>query len=142
MPVNLARLHPLFESKLARFLAVGAANTAFGYTAFAVVYILSDKPNTALIAATIIGILFNFFTTGRIVFGSKTWRKFVPFCAAYGVSYMVNLLLLNSMLSFGVPALVAQAISIPLTIAVSYTINLNIVFRASSTGTAVDSGEH
>src|SRR5689334_4804355 len=122
MAIDMARLKPLRESKLARFLAVGALNTVFGYSIFAVVYLFSGRANIALIVATIIGVLFNFFTTGRFVFRSKTWRRFVPFCGAYGASYLVNLVLLNSMLSFGATALVAQAMSIPLTIAVSYAI--------------------
>ena len=109
---------------------MGILNTIFGYSAFAGLFILTNQRNGSLIVATILGILFNFFTTGRIVFGNKTWRTLLPFILAYGVALGLNLMALSVLVRLGVATLIAQAISLPLVVVVSYLINARFVFRA------------
>ena len=118
------------QRQLLRFLAVGILNTVFGYSAFAGLFILTNQRDGSLIVATILGILFNFFTTGRIVFGNKTWRTLLPFILAYGVALGLNLMALNVLVRLGVGTLIAEAISLPLVVVVSYLINARFVFRA------------
>jgi putative flippase GtrA len=52
-----------------RFLAVGVLNTAFGYAFFALLVWAGLWYPAAAAASTIGGIVFNFNTTGRLVFG-------------------------------------------------------------------------
>src|SRR4051794_31535961 len=85
----------LTRVRFIRFLAVGALNTAFGYGVFAVVYLATARHNLAVVVATGLGILFNFATTGRLVFGNRSWRKLLPFALAYGAALALNLVALN-----------------------------------------------
>ena len=112
-----------------RFLAVGMLNTVFGYSAFALLFVVTQNRNASLIAATVLGTLFNFFTTGRIVFGNRTWRTLLPFVLAYGVALVLNLLVLNLLVALKVGTLVAQAVSLPVVVVISYLINARFVFR-------------
>ena len=57
------------KRKFVRFLLVGVLNTLFGYFSFATLIIIGLDYKLAALLATIIGVLFNFQTTGRLVFG-------------------------------------------------------------------------
>lgn len=115
--------------RLFRFLAVGVVNTAFGYGMFAVLYVLTVRIDVAVVGATVLGIFFNFFTTGRFVFGNRSWRALVPFFLAYGVALCLNLLILDLLVLLRVPPLWGQAICLPIVVAVSYLINARFVFN-------------
>ena len=111
-----------------RFLIVGGVNTIFGYSIFALVFLASKSPTLAIVVATAIGVLFNFMTTGRLVFGNRLAVTIVPFVMGYGVTMVLNIVLVNIALWLGVGALVAQALSLPLLVITSYLINAKIVF--------------
>ena len=55
-----------------RFLLIGAVNTIFGYGVYALLIFLRCDYKIAALAGTVLGVLFNFLTTGRIVFGTRT----------------------------------------------------------------------
>ncbi|MFN6273722.1 MAG: GtrA family protein [Microcystis sp.] len=62
--VNLIKKH-----KLVRFLLVGILNTLFGYFLYGSLILIGINYKLAALLATIIGVLFNFQTTRRLVFG-------------------------------------------------------------------------
>lgn len=117
------------QRRMLRFLIVGGINTVVGYTLFVMFYLLTYRPNLSLVAATVIGVLFNFFSTGRIVFANRSWRALPGFVMAYGVALAMNAVTLNLLLHVGVATLIAQAISLPVVVLVSYLINSRLVFR-------------
>jgi putative flippase GtrA len=123
-----ARAAAAGHEQFLRFLVVGAVNTLFGYTMFALIYLATGMHNVAVVGATALGIVFNFFTTGRIVFGNRSWRAFLPFVAAYGVALGLNLVALNLLLLAGVPPLLGQAISLPIVVVSAYLLNAHLVF--------------
>ena len=51
-----------------KFVLVGILNTAFGYLVFALLLFLGLHYTLAVILSTIAGVLFNFKTTGTLVF--------------------------------------------------------------------------
>jgi putative flippase GtrA len=118
--------------RILRFLVVGGVNTVFGYSMFALIYLFTHQHNVALLAANVVGVIFNFFTTGRIVFGNRTFRTLAPFCLAYGVALALNAIILNGLIALRISALIAQAISLPVVVIVSYVINARFVFRTAS----------
>jgi putative flippase GtrA len=124
-----ARAAAAGRERFLRFLVVGAVNTLFGYAMFALLYLATGMHNAAVVGATALGIVFNFFTTGRIVFGNRSWRAFLPFVAAYGIALGLNLVALNLLLLAGVPPLVGQAISLPVVVVSAYLLNAHLVFR-------------
>ena len=57
------------------FLLVGGVNTAFGYGMFVVCLWLGMHYAVAAAVATLLGVLFNFFSTGGLVFKNRDRRR-------------------------------------------------------------------
>lgn len=128
--LELARMR-LWRLRFARFLVVGAVNTLFGYGVFFVLLRAGLAPTAALAFATIIGVLFNFVTTGRVVFetaeASRLWR----FLGVYGLVFLLNAALLDAAIRLGVAAAIAQALLLLPCVALSYVLNRAFVFSAT-----------
>lgn len=84
-----------------KFLAVGALNALFGYGCFALLIFAGVHYSAAVVLATIAGVLFNFKTTGRLVFGSSDNRRVFRFLAVYAVVCAVQVALLKLLLTAG-----------------------------------------
>lgn len=112
-----------------RFLAVGLLNTAFGYAVYAIAIFASLNPALALACATVCGVVFNFFTTGRLVFRNKAASLFPRFVIGYGVVYLVNVSLLYLLTGWGLGPLLAQALALPPTVVFTFVLMKLIVFR-------------
>ena len=112
--------------QLLRFVLVGVLNTGFGYL---VLLFGGLAPAAALAAATALGALFNYVTTGRLVFAEQGFQKLPAFLVAYVVIYLGNLVLLKAIISAGLSPALAQMIALPLVAATSFLIFKVIVFR-------------
>lgn len=84
------------------FLAVGVLNTAFGYGCFALLLYIGLHYSMAALLGTVIGVLFNFCTTGRIVFRNANNRLLLRFIGVYIAGYCFNLLGLRVLVAAGV----------------------------------------
>jgi putative flippase GtrA len=115
--------------KFFKFVLVGIVNTAFGYSVFAAVYLLADSYRIAIVLATVLGIIFNYFTTGRLVFANRGAWPFVPFVVGYVVTCVVNILIVDGLVVIGLEPLLGQAIALPFVAILSYVINDRTVFR-------------
>jgi len=108
-----------FESwtQLLRFLAVGGINTVFGYSLYAALVWLMLPPQMALLLSTVLGVLFNFATYGRLAFDRRLgWKGLFRFVAVYAVLYGINVVLLRVLLSAGQSPYIAQLVLlIPMT---------------------------
>ena len=82
--------------RLLRFLIVGGVNTVFGYSAYAAFLFVGFHYAAAALLGTVVGVIFNFFTTGRFVF-EKVARGglLVRFVAIYAVVYGINVVALT-----------------------------------------------
>jgi len=124
----------LWAMRLVRFLVVGGVNTVFGYSIFAVTYLLSDSHVAALIVSVLIGVTFNFFSIGGVVFRNLAGRRFVLFCLNYAVAFAANYLMLEALVAAGMSPLAGQVICLPVFIAISYGLNARFVFRRPQAG--------
>ncbi len=88
-PINLLQR---IENKFIRFLFVGVINTAFGYGLFVLFIWFGMHYSIALFCANFLGILFNYKTTGYIVFENRSNRLLIHFFLVYGIVYLFNLL--------------------------------------------------
>lgn len=79
------------ENKFIRFLFVGVINTAFGYGMFLLFIWFGLHYSIALFCANFLGILFNYKTTGYIVFETKSNKLLLHFFLVYGIVYLFNL---------------------------------------------------
>jgi len=120
----------LWSVRLLRFLIVGGVNTVFGYAAFAFTYAVLDiwYPVAAFIS-TVAGILFNFFTTGRLVFANRDNRLVVRFFATYGVLYVIGVGELKAGLLLGVDPLITGAVFVLPNALLGYVLNKRFVFE-------------
>ena len=80
------------ENKFLRFIFVGALNTAFGYFIFLFLIWIGLHYSIALLVSQIIGVLFNYKTTGYLVFQNKTNKLIIKFFIVYGFLYLLNVL--------------------------------------------------
>lgn len=113
-----------------RFLVTGVVNTLFGYGVFAVTLLATADHRLALLVANVLGVLFNFLTTGRFVFGSRQLHRLPLFIGGYVVCFLVNLWALDFLHDIGVPAMLAQLVLLPAMVILSFIINKLIVFRS------------
>jgi putative flippase GtrA len=125
--VELLR-HPELR-RFARFLVVGVINTLFGYGVFAALVLARLDSAAALALATVAGVIFNYFTTGKLVFANQGGAMLPRFILAYCLSYGANLAMLKGLERLGVDTLVAQALCLPPTVILSFALLRWFVFR-------------
>ncbi len=132
LPAQLRALSGrLWRLSAARFLAVGVFNTLFGYGAFYLLLGSGLAPTPALAFATLVGVVFNFFTTGRVVFANSDATLLWRFACVYAVVFAVNAALLEGAVSLGVGAALAQAMLLAPCVAFSYLLNRTLVFNVA-----------
>lgn len=120
------RIRPTW--RFTRYLLVGALNTAFGYGVFVACLWLGMHYALAGAISTALGVLFNFKSTGRLVFGNRGSEKLPHFVAVYAIIYLVNTLAIGVMLKFGTPEWLGALILILPSAILSYILNRQFVF--------------
>lgn len=83
------------DEKFFKFLFVGALNTLFGYVIYALFITIGLRANLALFFQYILGILWNFKTTGSIVFKNNNNRLIFKFIISYIFTFSINSVFLN-----------------------------------------------
>jgi putative flippase GtrA len=110
------------------FLAVGGLNTLVGYVFFLALHALGLPPTPAVVGATILGVAFNYLSTGRIVFASGGVNRLPRFLAVYAVQCAANLLMLHALLALGLSVLFAEAIVMAVLAVATYVAMKKFVF--------------
>lgn len=77
----------MLDAKLIRFAAVGLLNSGFGYLLYAGLLAVGFDYGAALTIGTVIGVVFNFKTTGSLVFGSRDNSLIFRFVGVYLMVY-------------------------------------------------------
>lgn len=117
---------------LLRFLAVGVGNTAFGYLIYAGLVWVGLNYAASAALGTVLGVLFNFKSTGRLVFGSADNRLLWRFIGVYVVVYVLNVLGLTVLTSIGLSAYTAGLVTLLPAALLAFVLNKNLVFRSVS----------
>ena len=121
-------LQRLFDDRFIRFLLIGLLNTVVGYGLYAAFVLMGLDPVIAMSAAFCLGVGFNFLSTGRVVFSNTDVWRLPRFVLAYAIVYVANLLLLKMLLTLGLHALAAQALSLPVVVVCTFLILRFFVF--------------
>ena len=121
-----ARLRP--SGRFVRFLLVGGLNTAFGYGVYATCLWLGMHYALAGAVSTVLGVLFNYKSTGRLVFRSRGNGRLPHFVAVYVVTYAFGTLCVGGMLRLGMPAGLGGLILILPSAILSYLLHRRFVF--------------
>ncbi|HEY6837603.1 MAG TPA: GtrA family protein [Geobacteraceae bacterium] len=116
------------DSRLPKFLLVGVLNTVFGYSLFAFFIFVGLHYSLAVLLSTVLGILFNFKTIGRLVFRSHNNRLIFRFVATYGLTYLLNVVFLRILDGLRVNMYIAgMLLLIPLAL-ISFVLQKKYVF--------------
>jgi len=128
-----SQIHWIIKNTLSKrfvlFIFVGLVNTAFGYGLFAFLIYLQLHYALASFVSTILGILFNFKTTGLIVFKNNNNILIFRFFVAYGITFLFGLLFLYIMNRFSISNYIAGAIWLLPAAILSFLLQKSIVFR-------------
>jgi len=119
----------LRDSRLFKFLLVGGLNTLFGYSLFAVLIYAGLHYTVAVFIGTIIGVVFNFKTTGKLVFKSHDNSLILKFFGVYGVIYLLNIIGLYLLEKISIDIYIAGMILILPMALVSFGLNKRFVFK-------------
>lgn len=131
MSILLRVAEKLRNDQFVWFLAVGGLNTLFGYGVFSLLVLVGLAPGVALLIATMLGVAFNYFTTGRIVFAAKGLGRLPWFIGVYGLTFLINLWSLRFLTSEGLSPFLAQALLLPAIVVTNFALNKLFVFRAA-----------
>lgn len=77
------------------FILVGILNTLVGYAMYAFFIFVGLHYAMAVLLATGLGVLFNFKTTGKIVFNNNDNKLFFKFVLGYVFLYFLNIALIR-----------------------------------------------
>lgn len=112
-----------------KYVVVGGVNTVFGYGIFALLIYFGLAYPVALFIATVLGIAFNFKSTGIFVFQSHDNRLIFRFVAVYFLIYLINLIGLKILSEEGLGMYYAAGIMLPIMALVGFIANKKLVFR-------------
>lgn len=119
----------MMQMRFVRFLLVGTLNAGFGYGWFWLLIYVGMNHRLALLFSTVIGILFNFQTTGRIVFQSNNHLHILRFILVYFVVYGVNVIGLDVLMRLGLSAYWAAAAFVLPCALLAFLLQKKYVFR-------------
>ena len=114
-----------------KFLIVGGLNTLVGYAIFSGFILAGTGSAVAVIATTVIGALFNFASTGWIVFRSSETTLLPRFMIVYAGQSVVNIAMLRALEIAGVTPIIAQALLLPLLTILSFVAMRQFVFNGN-----------
>ena len=117
------------QQQLIKFIMVGIMNSLFGYSCYAFFVFLGISYPFALLLSTCIGVLFNFKTTGKIVFSSTTNDYFLKFVAVYVIIYFFNMTFIKWMELFTNNLYLAGFVAMIPAAMMAFVLNKYVVFR-------------
>lgn len=115
-----------------KFILVGILNTAFGYGAFALLMYTGLHYSAAVVLSTIAGILFNFKTTGVLVFKNKDNSLIFKFIAVYTLVCITGIIILRLAQIAHINLYLAGLVSTGICAVTAFLLNKNWVFKKSS----------
>ena len=122
----------MLERRFVRFLIVGGVNTLLGYGVFALLVFLGMHYAAASLTSTVVGILFNFKTTGLFVFRSRRNSLVFRFFLVYCIVYFFNVGGLKLFALAGISSYIGGALLLLPAAVLSYVLNRSMVFRDKS----------
>ena len=114
--------------KFFKFLFVGALNTLFSYFLYALFVTIGFNANLALFFQYVIGVIWNFKTTGVLVFKNNNNKLIFKFVLCYIFTFILNSVLLKLLLNY-TNSYIAQAILILPIAIVSFLLLKVFVFK-------------
>ncbi len=112
-----------------KFILVGILNTAFGYLVFAALLYFGLHYTLAVVLSTIAGVLFNFKTTGTLVFKNNNNKLIFKFVAVYALTCIIGIIVLRLAELVNVNLYLAGMVSTGICAIIAFILNKNWVFK-------------
>jgi putative flippase GtrA len=117
-------------NRVVRFLLVGGVNSLFGFSVFCGLALLGASDLLAILAGNLAGLVFNFFSTSRLVFRTLALARVPRFVLCYFVMLGLNTILLGWLGPLLDDRILVQAILTAPMAALSYVMMSRWVFRS------------
>ena len=114
---------------VARYILVGAFNTAASYAFYCLFLFLGAPYPMASLGALALGIAISFVTVGRYVFASQLRGRFPAFVSVWGALYVLNVGIIWLILLTGLSEYAAGFVAIAPTSLVAFFLQRHLVFR-------------
>jgi len=120
----------MVNESLYKFILVGFLNTLVGFSLYALFIFFGIPYPVAVLLSTVLGVLFNYKTIGKIVFTYQGGSRLLPFILVYIIVYCLNVYGLWQFESLGLDnKYIAGAILLfPLAL-ISFYLNKSWVFK-------------
>ena len=112
-----------------KFILVGILNTVFGYLVFAALLYFGLHYTLAVVLSTIAGVLFNFKTTGTLVFKNNNNKLIFKFVAVYALTCIIGIIVLRLAELVNVNLYFAGMVSTGICAIIAFILNKNWVFK-------------
>ena len=112
-----------------KFILVGILNTAFGYLVFAALLYFGLHYTLAVVLSTIAGVLFNFKTTGTLVFKNNNNKLIFKFVTVYALTCIIGIIVLRLAELVNVNLYLAGMVSTGICAIIAFILNKNWVFK-------------
>lgn len=120
----------LRNTRFMKFLMIGMLNTVVGYSIFLIGLKIGLHYSVAIAMATVLGTLFNFKSTGAIVFSSDDNSRLLRFIVVYCIIYFLNVTGVTALRQVGLQEWLAGLLLLfPLAL-ISYYLNSRYVFSS------------
>ena len=116
--------------RLVAFMATGILNTVFGYAIYVCLVLLGLPLWGAVLGATTLGFIFNFFSYGELVFGSSGLGQLPRFLVVYASIGLLNILGLKLLEHVATGPLLSQALLLPVLAVTGYAGMRRFVFSS------------
>ena len=83
--------HKYVRNKFIRFVLVGGINTLFGIGVYTLMVYIGTPYIWAALISHVLGVLFNFATTGHLVFENNDKKLIFKFVIGYVFVYIINI---------------------------------------------------
>ena len=129
MLTKLAASIDQIDQRFFKFLLVGVLNTVFGYSVYWILLQLGLHFSLAVLFATVLGVLFNYKTIGKLVFKSEENSFLIKFILVYVIQYIINVAGIKIFNLFGIGYGFGGLLMLfPLAI-LSFVLNKKLVFK-------------
>ena len=127
--VILSVVNVLVSQQFLKFVAVGVLNTVWGYGIYALFIFINMHYAFASLLSMILGIIFNYFSSGRLVFCGAFQGAFVRYLLMYGGIYFWSIVWLYFLQRMGLNAYYSGAIMLVPNACISFILQRYYVFR-------------
>jgi putative flippase GtrA len=119
----------IINNQFFRFIVVSGINTVFGLFVFSLLIFFGLHYTIAIFFSTIIGVLFNFQTIGRLVFANHDNSLIFKFILVYCFVYLFNAIGVGMLIHFYINTYIAGAVMVVPVGIFSFLLNKKLVFN-------------